>query len=214
MRDHSLTGRRHAQEQRAQYNRAAYLKRKEKLADRGKVLMKLVHINLPATHVAQMNRMASEALLAGKGPWKSMQEVARALIAAGFEHFKNQSDEMREFMPQFELEHQLSTIARSKQTAHSMLALARENIGSLIDIDADDEALRYYASAMERAGELPQTVWSRWLIEQLIKAFPDLEKEALAGRVPKVQLLRARKMLADVRRGIRTTASRVDKRTR
>lgn len=169
------------------YDRERYHKKKrhEDYARARKVNFTM---RLPEQMLAVLQRLAIEGVAKGTNPWRTPQEVGRALLALGLQAMKGEHDTVDEYLPHLRLEEKLSGLDRAQRSAEAMYAMAKKNIKALLDIDADDTALQYYATTITEARELPKTVWSRWLIGQLEKTFPALAEEEKGGRVPGVQL--------------------------
>lgn len=176
---------------RREYDKQRYRKKVD--SDHAEKVRKIYfNLRVPEQWVAQFQRLAMEGLARGTNPWKTSQEVCRAMIVKGFEayHHERHDEDIAndDFMPQLQLEQQLSSLERSQRTAEAMLGMARRNIRSLLNINAEETAQQYYGTAMDSARELPASVWQAWLVRELEKAFPELAKEHNAGRTPGIKL--------------------------
>lgn len=146
-------------------------------------------MRIPVTMVARMQMIAAESMMRGKYPWKTTQEVARALLELGFHGLKNELESVDEYLPELRLEQQLNRMHKARQTAMSMFNMAKQNLNALLDVKADAAALQYFHTALLASEELPPTVWSEWLIRQLRETYPSMAKRHDKGDVGGVSLL-------------------------
>src|SRR4029077_8392195 len=101
----------YTREQRREYERKRYAKKKKEQG-RGRPRYIPLALRLPDTWIAQMQRMAMENIALGHHPWKTTQEVARALISYGFIALKD-DDSVSQFVPQLELQQRLEQVDRA-----------------------------------------------------------------------------------------------------
>lgn len=137
-------------------------------------------MRLPESIASQLQRMAFEGLATGKYPWKHPSEVARGLIIRGLQSLKG-DETIDSALPEIEMQENLEGMQRAQRTAYTMLSKARTTIDSLLAIKADREALQYYHSTMTFAKGLPPTVWSEWLMTQMLDSYPELSKRDAPG---------------------------------
>jgi hypothetical protein len=159
---------------RKQINRRYYEKHKARKVEDGKIRTVSLAMRLPATWVARMQRIAAEAIALGNYPWRTTQEVARGLLAKGFEQLDEVEDGDRSWLAQFRLEQDLMEMDRDRTTAQNMLGLAKRSIQGMLNIGAEKDALRSFAYALQQAKELDRSAWNDWLVDQIEQTFPDM----------------------------------------
>lgn len=173
-------------------NRESYQRRKGRNAviqPTEKPAEKFVHARIPITWIGRISQIATEGLLTGRYPWKSNSEVTRALIGFGFEHLAAGGDEeMQLLRPMMELDAQISAVDRARTQALSSAAKLKTNLKAMVAINANDAALQYYHTAMNLIRAMPPTLWSKWLLEEIEKTFPDFAKREKTGKIPSVSL--------------------------
>src|SRR5579862_1826543 len=162
---------------------------KRKANDAGKATEKKVFfpMRVPENVLARIHRIAAEGYYTGKYPWRTAQEVMRAMLVRGLRAMADEGDEIAaEGIDAIEMMSTLEAMQRTQRQAQSMYAKAREVIGALLDVGAENEALQQYTSTMQLARKLPDTIWASWLQQEMERTFPQLKAEE--HRTPGVSL--------------------------
>jgi hypothetical protein len=172
-------------EKRRKYQRERYhrMKRAAKSADEGRIPMIPFNVRVPASLVARMQQIATRGVAMGVYPWKTTQEVARAALSKGIMAIAKDDDAL-EFGPEMALQDQLMAAERQKTQARAMLGMVRATVKDYLDMNAKDEAARYFDSALDKVYSMPRTAWVQWLIDEMRKAFPDLVALYDADEIP------------------------------
>lgn len=164
-------------DKRAAYNRRYYLKKKKKRQqETGAVEKKILFSGrLPETLLARIQRITLEGLATGRYPWKTITEAVTNLLQRGLGTLKGDPfiDEM---LPHLEMAQHLDRVASLRREAQTVLSKARQEIGELLNIGAQDGAITYYHVTMDAARKMPPTEWRDWLIKELKAAFPEFAK--------------------------------------
>lgn len=153
----------------------------------------LVSARLPQSLVARVERILIEGVAKGTYPWRTKSETYKALITRGLKSLAGSSDVVDEYLPYLEVRQQLDAMAGARLDAEALMAKARTEVASLLEVDARDQAVQYFHMVLSAAEKMPPTVYRDWLTQTLRDEFKDLQEERprgvklVKGRFPKKQ---------------------------
>ncbi len=170
-------------EQRRRYNRTYYLKQKRArgAGDTTQLSKKsLVQFRLEDSMIVRVIQLKEQAMLHGTYPFRSTGEAYRWLVFRGYETLKD--DPLVEIaLPFLKLEKHAEAIHQPRKEAEGVFAKVSAEIHRLLEIKAEDQAVRFYHQTRDLALDMTATVWRDWLLEQLTQAFPELDKQMPKG---------------------------------
>lgn len=161
----------------SQYNRE-YYKRTKKGGHSERRLH--LHVSLPASLVGRLHRLTIEAVATGAYPWRTLGQCVEDLLVNGIRTYRH-TDAVSEMLPSLEHQQHIDKVRAARLEAMRMLNSAREEIAELLGIKQAAAAATYYHMTLDSARRLPDTEWSAWMIRELRKAFPELDKMPVKG---------------------------------
>ena len=140
----------------------------------------VVSLRLRASVVARIQRITMYGLANKCYPWKTYTETYEAMLLRGLKTFNSDSF-IAEQVPHLALTEQFAQIRSARKEAETSLAVASQEIGKLLEIGAQVEALQYYHATKTAAEAMPPVIWRDWLLDTLKKAFPRLHEQVAPG---------------------------------
>lgn len=131
--------------------------------------------------LGRIHRLTHEGIARGTHPWKTPSETVRALIRRGLESLRGEQEIVDEMIPYLHLNNQLAGIQSSRREAQVSAQRAKVEIEELLGIGAKQEALQLYHVTRAAAHDMPPTVWRDWMIDDLKRTFPQLDKQIAPG---------------------------------
>ncbi|SRR5258708_10832243 len=134
-----------------------------------------LNARLPMQMIARLVRIKDEGIATGQYPWRSVSAVIEALLLRGLESMAGDPfiDEMLQYL---RVTSQIEGIAAHRREAQAAVSRFKVEIGELLKIKANEQAVQYFHSIYHDFQQMDANVWREWALEEMRKAYPVLHK--------------------------------------